>query len=680
MSGKYQLVTLGCKVNQYESQQVREVLQSLGLDPVQRGQDADIAVVNTCAVTATATRKSRQAVRRISRGGRTPVIIIGCGASADTGRLRGIPHVIAVLGHDVDVCAEIRRLVADLLLTRSTDPRNHPPGQPASPGAPGSTTWLCQSENTQTREQAGFASPDDDGNEISMSPVEAQLREGVSSSALFRSPDKIVPLALANVNPGSDSATERVAGFDARIQSFEGRQRAFLKIQDGCDAFCTYCIIPRLRPQLRSKPIEAAVAEVRGLVEAGFKEIILTGIFLGAYGRETAIRKRWPASPQGRPEKKSPLADLVRALAGVDGLARLRISSLEPGDVDEALLAVLAEHENCVPHLHLPLQSGSGRILSRMNRQYGANAYVEMIDRVREALDRPAISTDIIVGFPGETEAEFAETLGIARYAGFSKIHAFPFSPREQTAAFRWIKDFIPAEIARDRMTRLADLERELSLAFRKQFVGEVERVIVEGKTGEDGSAGDAAAGSGSGEPRTPAPAPIHHGRSDRHFEIFYTKANDSCILKTLSETDADPSMEFEEGERIGWSHEVFPSPRTAKFNEMEFSVPFADGPDTLREIREVILAHDEVGWPIEYRTVKGDDCLISPHTGRDSVAISVHQSYRREHGPFFRDCQAVFLNHGGRPHWGKMQFMAHRELSALYPQWDAFQRVRDRL
>ncbi len=353
-----------------------------------------------------------------------------------------------------------------------------------------------------------------------MSPVEARLREGVSSSALFRSPDKIVPLALDNVNPGTDPATERVAAFAARIQSFEGRQRAFLKVQDGCDAHCTYCIIPRLRPRLRSKPIDAAVTEVRGLVDAGFKEIILTGIFLGAYGRETAIRKRWPASRLCQAAQKSPLADLVRALAGVDGLARLRISSLEPGDVDDALLGVLAEHENCVPHLHLPLQSGSGRILARMNRQYGANAFVEMIDRVREALDRPAISTDIIVGFPGETEAEFAETLGIARYAGFSKIHAFPFSPREQTAAFRWTKDFVPTEIARDRMTRLADLERELSLAFRKQFVGEVERVIVEGKVG------DAVTRSGDCESAASGNAPIHHGRSDRHFEIFFESDN----------------------------------------------------------------------------------------------------------------------------------------------------------
>ena len=518
MSGKYQLVTLGCKVNQYESQQVREVLHDLGLDPTPPGGIADIAIINTCAVTATAMRKSRQAVRRIARGGRTPVIIIGCGASADAdghslpaGRLRGLPHVLAVLGHDVNVCAEIRKLVADLVKTTPTICTHHRQSpladrQSRLASSPG------QTNATQTR-------PDDVRNEISMSPIEAKPREGVSSSAVFRSPDKIVPLALTDVKQSADLASQR-ANLTSRIESFGGRQRAFLKIQDGCDAFCTYCIIPRLRPRLRSKPIDAAVAEVRGLVEAGFQEIILTGIFLGAYGRETALRKRWPNG-------KSPLADLVRALAGVDGLERLRISSLEPGDVDDGLLAVLAEHKNCVPHLHLPLQSGSGRILARMNRQYGANAFAEMIDRVRETLDRPAISTDIIVGFPGETEDEFAETLGMARYAGFSKIHAFPFSPREQTAAFRWTKEFIPKGVARERMTRLADLERELSLAFRRQFVGETERVIVEGDDGDAVShADDDALPSDTGESTASFTAPIHHGRSDRHFEIFFESGN----------------------------------------------------------------------------------------------------------------------------------------------------------
>lgn len=479
MSGKYQLLTLGCKVNQYESQQIREVLHSIGLEPASPGDAADIAIVNTCAVTATATRKNRQAIRRAARNGQTAVVVIGCGASADAERLRALPHVTAVFGHDVNVCAELRRLAVDLFQSRSIHPPHHQAGQ---------------ANNSQRR-------TDDIRNEISMNPAEAQPRWVSTSSATLSSPNLIVSLDRPIVKPNVDLTTDR-------IDSFEGRQRAFLKVQDGCDAFCSYCIIPRLRPRLRSKPIPAAVDEVRGLVEAGHREIIVTGIFLGAYGRETAIRKKWP---QGR----SPLADLILALAGVEGLQRLRISSLEPGDVDDDLLAVLAENDNCVPHLHLPLQAGSAAILRRMNRQYTVEAFGEMIDRVRSVLDRPAVSTDIIVGFPGETEEDFQKTLEMARYAQFSKIHAFPFSPREQTAAFRWQSEFVNPQVVRERMNRLADLERELSLAFRRQFVGETERVIVESSEKERRANADMQERSGE-------PSRLHHGRSDRYFEVYF--------------------------------------------------------------------------------------------------------------------------------------------------------------
>jgi threonylcarbamoyladenosine tRNA methylthiotransferase MtaB len=286
-----------------------------------------------------------------------------------------------------------------------------------------------------------------------------------------------------------------------RITSFAGHQRAFLKVQDGCDAFCSYCIIPRLRPWPRSKPIKVAVAEARDLVRAGHKEIVVTGVFLGAYGRETAVRRRW--ARQG-----SPLAALVDALARVEGLRRLRLSSLEPGDVDEALLEELSAHKNCVPHLHLPLQSGSASILRRMNRQYTVAAFVEMIQRVRAALDRPAVSTDIIVGFPGETERDFEASIDIARRVEFCKIHAFPFSPRDQTVAARWRRDFVHPNVVRDRMRRLAEVERECSFRFRRRFVGQVERVIVEE--------------SGTLDGQTDEWHNVRHGRSDRYFKVHF--------------------------------------------------------------------------------------------------------------------------------------------------------------
>jgi len=282
-----------------------------------------------------------------------------------------------------------------------------------------------------------------------------------------------------------------------RIESFAGHQRAFLKVQDGCDAHCTYCIIPRLRSRLRSKPVEVAVAEARGLVRAGHREIVLTGIFLGAYGRTTAIRRRFPPG-------RSPLAVLVEALAEVEGLERLRLSSLEPGDVDGDLLEVLAGHPTCVPHLHLPLQSGSAAILRRMNRQYSRDAFGRMVERVRAALDRPSITTDIIVGFPGETEADFGATLEIARFAEFCKIHAFRFSPREGTAAARWEREFVPSAIVAERMARLAEVEGEASLAYRRRLLGLTERVIVEPQR------------------RNFVQGRLRHGCSDRYFSIHF--------------------------------------------------------------------------------------------------------------------------------------------------------------
>jgi threonylcarbamoyladenosine tRNA methylthiotransferase MtaB len=198
---------------------------------------------------------------------------------------------------------------------------------------------------------------------------------------------------------------------------------------------------------------------------------------------------------------------LVEALARVEGLERLRLSSLEPGDVDDSLLGILATHRTCVPHLHLPLQSGSERVLRRMNRQYTVEAFVEMIGRVRRSLDRPAISTDVIVGFPGETEADFEASLEIARFAEFCKIHAFPFSPREKTAAARWQKEFVPPPVVHERMQRLAEVERECSTAYRRRLLGSAERVIVEPSDALD----EALNGVG-----------IRHGRADRYFEIHF--------------------------------------------------------------------------------------------------------------------------------------------------------------
>jgi threonylcarbamoyladenosine tRNA methylthiotransferase MtaB len=278
-----------------------------------------------------------------------------------------------------------------------------------------------------------------------------------------------------------------------------GRQRAYLKIQDGCDAHCTYCIIPNLRPNLWSKPIDDAVAEAKSLVDAGHVEIVLTGIFLGAYGQPTALRRRQP-----RPTAQ-PLGELVEALCrNVTGLRRLRLSSLEPGDLTTDLIAVLRSHPQVVPHFHLPLQSGSDLLLRKMNRQYTRDDFLQMVDEVNGAFDRPALTTDIVVGFPGEDDAEFEETASLVRAAGFIHVHAFPYSPRPGTAAARWTEQFIHGPVVNERIGILRELAEDRSLAFRKSFIGETVEVIVE----RDSQA--------LGETN------LRRGRCERYFPIFF--------------------------------------------------------------------------------------------------------------------------------------------------------------
>ncbi|HWE96793.1 MAG TPA: MiaB/RimO family radical SAM methylthiotransferase [Tepidisphaeraceae bacterium] len=288
-----------------------------------------------------------------------------------------------------------------------------------------------------------------------------------------------------------------------------GRQRAFLKIQDGCDAHCTYCIIPSLRPTLWSKPVADAVEEAAALVAAGHVEIVLTGIFLGAYGQPTALRRR---QPQGTDK---PLAGLIDALCTrVPGLRRVRLSSLEPGDLTDELLSVLRSHAQVVPHFHLPLQSGSEALLRKMNRQYTRDDFLRMVDRVRNAFDRPALTTDVVCGFPGETDEEFVRTMEVVEASGFIHVHAFPYSPRPGTAAARWTKQFVRGPAVNERIERLRTAALEHSFAFRSSFLGETVEVIVE-RDSTDAEEGR----SGSGGPTERA---MRHGRCERYFPVTF--------------------------------------------------------------------------------------------------------------------------------------------------------------
>jgi threonylcarbamoyladenosine tRNA methylthiotransferase MtaB len=428
----YTMTTLGCKVNQYDAAAVRTELERVGFadsrDAVDSAPAPDLVVVATCCVTATAMRKSRQAIRRALRAApEAAVLVTGCYSDYDGKRIVDVLASLGVgggrgfvVGHHGDVAGRLREIARRL-------------GGDQGPGA------VCGGDSEDA------------------------------------TPESIAARRAAAIRRGAP-ATEGLAA----IERFPGHQRAFVKVQDGCDAFCAYCIVPYTRARVWSRPVAEVVAECRALVAAGHREVVLSGVFLGAYGRETAIRRRWDDAPSKLPE-------LVRGVAGVDGLWRVRLSSLEPGDLTDELLTACRDAGNVAPHFHLPLQSGSPRILRRMNRQYTADEFRGTVERLRGALDRPAVTTDIIVGFPSETEEDFAATLDAARQAGFAKIHAFPFSAIEGTAAWTYRDEAPSTDIVKERMAALAQVEADTARVYRGQFVGETMEALVERARSDNG-------------------------------------------------------------------------------------------------------------------------------------------------------------------------------------------------
>jgi threonylcarbamoyladenosine tRNA methylthiotransferase MtaB len=371
------LVTLGCKVNQYETQLVRESLEQHGYREAVEDEPADLCVVNTCTVTSTGDSKSRQIIRRLARKNPgTQTIVMGCYATRDPRTVAGLPGV-------VEVVRDKREL-----------------------------------------------------------------------------PDVLQRFGVVDMPPG--------------ISRFEGRRRAFVKVQDGCILRCTYCIIPQVRPGLQSRDPQDIEDEVRRLVDGGYREIILSGIHVGHFGVDTTRGK------SGLPPFR--LWHLFEKLDKIPGNWRMRLSSIEAAEVNDDFIKAAANCEHLCPQFHPALQSGSDGVLRRMRRRYYVHRFLEKIERVREGLEDPSFTTDVIVGFPGETEAEFEETLETCRQARFMKIHVFPFSTREGTPAAT-MPDQVPPEVIKQRVARLMDLERELAMDFYKSKVGHKLEVLVERET-----------------------------------------------------------------------------------------------------------------------------------------------------------------------------------------------------
>lgn len=376
--------TLGCKVNFYETEGIWQLFKKEGYEQIDFEKPADVYVINTCTVTNTGDKKSRQIIRRAIRRNPDAIIAVtGCYAQTSPGEVAAIPGVDIVIG------------------TQDRD------------------RLLSLVQDYQARRR----------------PINAV--RNIMKTREFEEMD---------------------------VPQFTGHSRAFLKIQEGCNNFCTFCIIPWSRGLLRSRKPESVLAQARQLVESGYEEIVLAGIHTGGYGEDL---------------EEYGLARLLRDLDQVDGLRRIRISSIEASQVTEDILEVLASSSKMCRHLHIPLQAGDDRILSAMRRKYTTGEYGCKIERIHQAMPQVAVTTDVIVGFPGETDAMYESGFRFMEQMGFAQMHVFPYSKRTGTPAAR-MENQVAEKVKNERVHGLLELSERMHLAYARPFVGQVLEVIPE--------------------------------------------------------------------------------------------------------------------------------------------------------------------------------------------------------
>lgn len=386
------LHNLGCKVNAYETEAMQQLLETAGFEIVPFDREADVYVINTCAVTNMADRKSRQMIHRA--------------------RKRNPSAIVAAVGCYVQTSTEKASsdLSADIVI--GNNQKNH------------LVEAIAEFEKNRAREVCCI-----------------DINDGVQPYE---------PLHI-------EKTTEHT--------------RAFIKVQDGCNQFCSYCIIPYARGRVRSRRIQDVLAEVRVLAQRGCREVVLTGIHLGSYGMGTNER----------------LIDLIEAVHTVEGIDRIRLGSLEPRTVTEEFVRHLAELPKVCHHFHLSLQSGCDDTLRRMNRRYDTQEYRASCDLLRKYFIHPAITTDVIVGFPGETEEEFSETKRFVEEIGFYEMHIFKYSRRKGTVAAR-MEHQIEEAVKNRRSQELMQLEKKMSKAFRQYYVGKKLQILLEENCVLDGT------------------------------------------------------------------------------------------------------------------------------------------------------------------------------------------------
>ncbi|UJF35059.1 tRNA (N(6)-L-threonylcarbamoyladenosine(37)-C(2))-methylthiotransferase MtaB [Paenibacillus hexagrammi] len=376
--------TLGCKVNFYDTEAIWQLFKNEGYEQVDFEQTADVYVINTCTVTNTGDKKSRQMIRRaIRRNPEAIVAVTGCYAQTSPAEIMAIPGVDMVIG-------------------------------------------------TQDRDK--------------IIPLVKQFEQ-----------ERLPINAVRNI-----MKTRQFEELD--VPDFADRTRAFLKIQEGCNNFCTFCIIPWSRGLMRSREPESVIKQAKALVAAGYKEIVLTGIHTGGYGEDI---------------EDYSLAKLLWDLDKVEGLNRIRISSIEASQITDEVIEVLQASDKMCRHLHIPLQAGDDQVLARMRRKYTTAEFAKKIERLHAIMPDVAITTDVIVGFPGETEEMFRDGYKFMEQMKFSEMHVFPYSKRTGTPAAR-MEDQIDEEIKNARVHELIDLSEKMQLAYAQKFVGQVLEVIPE--------------------------------------------------------------------------------------------------------------------------------------------------------------------------------------------------------
>lgn len=377
--------TLGCKVNQYETQEMREMLKKSGYEITENEQDADIFVINSCTVTSESDRKTRQCVRHYkNKYPESTVVLTGC-----------MPQSFPEMAK--------RLTEADIVL----------------------------------------------GNRNNSKLVE-------SLSEYFNDDGRVLHLDCHKSGEGLISSG---------ITDFEERTRATLKIEDGCDRFCSYCIIPKARGRVRSKPIEDIQKEVAALADNGYREIVLVGINLSAYGKGGDLD----------------LSDAVFAAAENEKIERIRLGSLEPDHITDGLIEKLVKCEKLCPQFHISLQSGCDKTLKKMNRHYTAEEYAALCDKLRKSFKDCTLTTDIMVGFPQETEEDFSDTVKFAEKIGFEKIHIFPYSRRSGTVADK-MEGQIEKSVKGHRVAELSKVADKIRTEFLKNQIGKTVSVLIEGK------------------------------------------------------------------------------------------------------------------------------------------------------------------------------------------------------